>query len=112
MDGVQVPIPNSDSEDTAQSALLAMWDNEHDHWELLPDRLIRHHREPRYRLFCPTFAPHCPVPLEWLTPQRQTDGKFWNHHSWQRKDEWFGNPEVVQNLPLHWFGSTTFFFKK
>ena len=111
LDGIQVPIPNSDNEEHTESALTVMWEQEYDPWELLPDRLVRHHKEPRYRLFCPTFAPNCPVPLEWLTARRQTEGKFWNHHNWQRNDEWYGNPEVVQNLPLHWFGSTTFFFK-
>ena len=109
IDGTQVPIPATDSE--VEGAFTVMWDKEYDHWEILPDRIVRHHKEPRYRLFCPTFAQQCPVPLEWLTPHRQTDGKFWNHHSWKRTDEWYGNPEVVQNLPLHWFGSTSFFFK-
>ena len=130
----ECPVPSQQSQDTepphpvdgspstqyripimkkhTESALTVMWDQwiwslgtiyQIDWWDTI--------RSPDTVCFVRPLHLTVQFPLEWLTARRQTEGKFWNHHNWQRNDEWYGNPEVVQNLPLHWFGSTTFFFK-
>ena len=104
------PLPE-DAEDG-----LTAWGREDtheqwDHWKWNHNRLIRVHREPRYKLFCPTNVAHSPVPPSWLEPGRTTKGQFHNHQEWNFQDKWFETVDAHASLPMHWYGETHFVIK-
>ena len=77
-----------------------------DFWELQGEKLIRHHVQPRTRLFCPTEASDCPVPLDQLKPIRETvrvqhDGSTVHQH-----DSWDQN-QAPSQVP-EWSGQSVF----
>ena len=105
-----VPLPED-----AEEGLMT-WGTEDtsqywDHWKWNHHQLIRVHREPRYKLFCPTNVAHSPIPPEWLEPQRTTRGKFHNHQEWDFRDKWFETVDAHAALPMHWYGESCFVIK-
>ena len=103
-----VPIPEDAFSDNGDDSALSQWENYHDHWKIVGNQLHRIHREPRYRMFCPTNVVDCPVPVDWLLPARETQGLFHGTHDWNTRDVWQDNPQSHQSLPMHWTGETIF----
>ena len=79
--------------------------------KLVEIKISRVHREPRYRMFCPTNVVDCPIPVDWLLPGRETQGSFHGTHDWNTTDVWQNNPQGHQSLPMHWTGETVFHVK-
>ena len=104
----EIPVPASDDEELG----LAHWQYHFDQWEVRGKYLIRHHHEPRYRLFCPTDGPHIPIPLEYLEDSRMTKGQFRDNQSWEIQDLWSYTIEAHRHLPLNWTGSSWFVIKE
>ena len=63
-------------------------------------------------MFCPTNVVDCPVPIDWLMPGRETQGRFHGTHDWNSSDVWLNNPQGHQSLPMHWTGETIFHVKE
>ena len=104
----EIPVPEDDFSESGEDSALSQWKEYHDHWIIHNDKIHRVHREPRYRMFCPTNVVDCPIPLEWLLPDRETQGRFHNTHDWNTFDVWQNNPQSHQSLPMHWTGETIF----
>ena len=105
-----IPLPED-----AEEGLMT-WGNDElhsqwDHWKWNRHQLIRVHREPRYRLFCPTNVAESPIPPEWLESSRITRGQFHNHQEWNFRDKWFETVDAHAVLPMHWCGETCFVIK-
>ena len=104
-----IPIPDEPfSEDSGEDSALHQWEDFRDHWQIRDDKVFRIHREPRYRMFCPTNVVDCPIPTDWLLPERETQGRFHGTHDWHTDDVWLNNPQGHQSLPTHWVGETIF----
>ena len=104
----EIPVPEDNFSESGEDSALSQWKDYHDHWVIHNDKIHRVHREPRYRMFCPTNVVDCPIPLEWLLPDRETQGRFHNTHDWNSVDVWQNNPQSHQSLPMHWTGETIF----
>lgn len=104
----EVPIPDTDEDEHA----LAHWKEYFDQWEIKGKYLIRHHREPRYRMFCPTDGPDIPIPIEHLETSRFTMGQFRENQKWEVQDVWSNTIEAHRHLPLNWTGSSWFVIKE
>ena len=98
----EIPVPESDGDSETCHATVT------DEWVIDGQYLIRKHNVPRYRLFCPTNLENCPIPIEWLTPQRQTKIVDAHHGEWLMNDQWHNNIQAHYNMPHKWQGTTTF----
>lgn len=108
----EIPIPQEPfSEEEDHTGLVTQTHRQTDHWEIQKGWLIRHHCEPRYRLFSPTDIPNCPISSEHLEDKRVTHGSFHQQHPWQTSDRWKATVEAHQSMPLFWTGQTKFKIK-
>ena len=108
-----IPIPQEPfSEEEDNTGLVARTIPSTDHWEIRDGWLIRHHQEPRYRLFTPTDLSHCPIPVNQLIDERVTSGRFHQQHPWQTSDRWRATIEAHQCMPLFWTEQTKFKISK
>ena len=102
--GIDVPVPEAAEGELSDSSLYV-----HDTWTIQGNQVIRHHRNARSRLFCPTNVATCPIPVEDLLPDRTTTVYTANGSSWSMSDQWKNNIQAHQTLPNIWTGETTFF---
>lgn len=79
---------------------------EADFWTLNQDVLIRHHRQPRLRLFDPGSI-ECPVPLKYLGIMRATITDLEDAVRRKIEDYWYPSPQV-KKLSDDWTGKTVF----
>ena len=98
----KIPVPETDEELSNTSFM------DSDEWLIEKQRLVRKHHVPRYRLFCPTNVTTCPIPIEWLTGDRETQIQSVEGSSWISKDQWKNNIQAHQSMPSHWVGTTIF----
>eukprot|EP00435_Cladocopium_sp_Y103_P074513 s963_g49.t1 len=102
--GLDVHIPETD----AESGLFMQ---QHDHWEIQHNKVLRHHIQPRHKLFNPHATEDCPVNPEWLTSHRVSQVNTTNDQAWTHADEWRGNMQAHMSMPVLWTGQTIFTIK-
>eukprot|EP00435_Cladocopium_sp_Y103_P002504 s5108_g1.t1 len=101
-EAIETPVPPEDEEG------LMLQNDLEDHWEIKGQSLIRHHRQPRLRVFFPHESCKCPVALEDIEEGRCTQGTFLSGTPFVRNDMWKNNVGSHLPQPEPWTGSTTF----
>ena len=99
---VITPIPDDSDQD------LVAVTPQHDFWEIQEGWLIRHHVTPRLRMFFPSDAWKCPVPLDVIQNQRHTEGSYITGGQFQKVEEWTKNVSAHLSQPEPWTGKTKF----
>eukprot|EP00435_Cladocopium_sp_Y103_P063659 s40_g25.t1 len=99
----EIPVPPSEEGEFSDAAMVA-----HDEWLIRDNLLIRVHRRPRLKLFCPSNIEHCPVPRDWLKPERYNVVKSQHGSEWSFHDTWRNNIQAHQCMPSLWTGETQF----
>ena len=102
--GLDVAIPENDDDNSLMTTHL-------DHWEIQSNQVIRHHVQPRHKLFQPYACGDCPINPEWLTSQRTSNIHTIHDQEWSQQDEWRGNMCAHMSMPVPWTGSTVFVIK-
>ena len=102
-DAAQVPVPEDDDDDS-----LVVTNMVHDHWQVVGNKLIRHHVNPRIRYFHPTDDPSCPIPVEALEGHRLTIGKTQHGKPIHHQDVWKDSVISHSCLSGVWTGKTVF----
>ena len=78
---------------------------EPDTWTLTPDVLIRHHVNPRTKLYVPEDR-DCPVPVKYLDITRRTETDLDSAAEKSIQDYWYDSPSKSLSSP--WTGRTVF----
>lgn len=99
---VITPIPDDSDQD------LVAVTPQHDFREIQEGWLIRHHVTPRLRMFFPSDAWKCPVPLDVIQNQRHTEGSYITGGQFQKVEEWTENVSAHLSQPEPWTGKTKF----
>ena len=95
----EIPVPPSEDGDLSDTCLTIP-----DEWIIHGDQVIRKHHNFRLNLFSPTNVDPCPVPTEWLMPERQNTMTTRQRTSWT----WKNNIQAHQCMPTAWTGETSF----
>ena len=101
-DAAQVPVPEDDDDSLVVTNMV------HDHWQVVGNKLIRHHVNPRMRYFHPTDDPSCPIPVEALEGHRLTLGKTQHGKPVHHQDVWKDSVVSHGCVSSVWTGKTVF----
>ena len=101
-DASQIPVPEEDDDS------LMVMNMVHDQWQVIGDKLIRHHVNPRIRYFHPSDDPKCPIPIDALEETRMTIGKTHHGKTIHHEDVWKGSVLSRGGLSGVWTGKTVF----